>query len=429
MPEPEATLHSEEVDDILGLAPSWVTRAGSSVLWLLFLGLVALSWVIGYPDAVPARVTITTQEPPVRLVARSSGRLEHLFVADGADVARGAWLGVLENPADPEDVRRLEAMLTDLQRKLHDPAELASLSVELPGAPRLGALQALYAALVRSALSYRLFRAEVHDDRKLALVDEQLTRHKQLGARLRKQVQIVEGGVELAASARDRAVHLREQGLLSVNDLESFERALQQRRLEVDQAQASLLTHLLQGQELEKARVDLRRDSDDRRDELELSIQEACERLESGLLDWKERFVLASPIDGRVALHRFWSDHQHVEAGREVMAVLPKLNHLVGRVELGQRGMGKVAVGQRVHVKLDGYPFHEYGVLVGAVQSISPLSQGDAYLLQVTFGDELRTSFGRALELKDGMQGNADIVTDDARLLERIFRHVLHAVT
>jgi multidrug efflux pump subunit AcrA (membrane-fusion protein) len=91
--------------------------------------------------------------------------------------------------------------------------------------------------------------------------------------------------------------------------------------------------------------------------------------------------------------------------------------------------MGKVAVGQRVHVKLDGYPFHEYGVLVGAVQSISPLSQGDAYLLQVTFGDELRTSFGRALELKDGMQGNADIVTDDARLLERIFRHVLHAVT
>lgn len=429
MPVPGANAHSEEVDDILGAMPSWFTRAGSSALWAIFLGLVALSWVIRYPDAVPARVTITTEEPPARLMARSSGRLERLLVSDGAEVKRGAWLGVLENPADPEDVLRLEAMLAEVQKKLHDPDQIAAAQVELPGTPRLGSLQLPYAALVRSVLAYRLFRAELYDDRKLDLVGSQLSRHRQIGARLRKQVEIVEGDVARAAAARDRMAKLRAEGLASVVDMEAAENVLQQKRLLVDQAQANLQTHLLQGQELEKGRVDLRRDRDERGQELELGIQEACKRLESELVDWEQRFVLEAPIDGRVALHEFWSDHQFVEEGREVMAVLPAQSHLIGRVELGQRGMGKVSVGQRVHVKLDGYPFHQYGVLEGRVSAISPLAHGDAYLLQVAFDAGLRTSFGRALDLKDGMQGSADIVTEDARLIERILQRVLYAVT
>lgn len=430
MPTPETPLRSEEVDDILGTVPSWVTRAGSSVLWAVLIALLVLSWFIRYPDVVPSRVKITAQEPPVRLVAQSSGRLAKLLVTDGETVNSGAWLGVMENPAELEDVRRLGALLPEIELRLHDPEKLTQISVELPGTATLGPLHIAYAALVRSVLAYRLFRSEAYHEKKMALIDAQVVRQRQLVARTRKQVEIVQGEQALSTTARDRARHLLAEGLAPAADLEGAESALQQKRLLGAEVQVSVLSHELQGQEYEKTRMDLRREREERSQELGLAIQESYKRLYNELLDWEQRFVLKSPIEGRVALHNLWTDHQYVTVGEEVMAVLPKRNHLVGRIELGQRSSGKVQVGQRVHVKLDGYPFHEYGVLRGTVQSIAPLSQGDAFAVHVAFeNDELRSSFGRALEFKDGMQGSADIVTEDLRLLERILHQVLYSVT
>lgn len=423
-------VRSEEVDDILGSVPSWVTRAGSSILWVVFIALVILSWFIRYPDVVPSRMRITAQEPPVRLVAPTSGRIANLLVAEGEGVSRGAWLAVLDNPAELADVRRLQALLAEIEPNLHDPDQLALASIELQGATKLGPLHVAYAALVRSVLAYRLFRSEAYHEKKMALIDEQLTRQRQLVARVRKQVDIVKGEQALSASARERAKRLLEEGLAPATDLERAESALQEKRLRGDQVLVDVLGHELQGQEYEKTRMDLRREREERSQELGLAIQESYKRIYNELLDWEQRFVIKSPVEGRVALHKFWTNHQYVAVGEEVMAVLPERNHLVGRIELGQRNSGKVQVGQRVHVKLDGYPFHEYGVLVGSVQSIAPLSQGDTYLVHVAFtNDELRTSFGRPLEFKDGMQGSAEIVTEDLRLLERILDQVLYNVT
>ena len=128
-----------------------------------------------------------------------------------------------------------------------------------------------------------------------------------------------------------------------------------------------------------------------------------------------------------MALHKVWADYQYVTTGTEVMAVLPNRTRLLGRIELGQQNSGKVLVGQRVNVMLDGYPFREFGVLCGTVQSIAPITQGGLYVVYVSFsGDELRSSFGRRFEFKDGMQGSADIITDDLRLIERILDKVLY---
>ncbi|WP_437312891.1 HlyD family efflux transporter periplasmic adaptor subunit [Sorangium sp. So ce385] len=430
MPSPEEVVRSEEVDEILGSVPSWVTRVGTSVLWLIFIALIALSWFIRYPDVVPSRVKITAQEPPVRLMAHTSGRLARLLVADGESVSSGTWLAVLENPAQLEDMRRLEALLPEIERRLHDPDQLAQVSIELPATATLGPLHIAYAALVRSVLVYRLFRSEAYYDHQLALLDEQLARQRQLVARMRKQIEIVAAEQAQSTGARDRARRLHAEGLAPVAEVESAESLLQQKLLREAEMQVSVLGQELQGQEYEKTRMELRRDREERSQELALAIQESYKRVYNELLDWEQRFVIKSPVDGRVTLHSFWSDHQYVSAGEEVLAVMPERNHLVGRIELGQRNSGKVQVGQRVLIKLDGYPFHEYGVLRGAVQSIAPLSHGDDYMVQVAFaGDELRSSFGRPIEFKDGMQGSADIVTEDLRLIERILHHVFYYLT
>jgi multidrug resistance efflux pump len=427
VPQRDPPIRSEEVDDILGTVPAWVTRTGNSLLWMVFAILLVLSWSLRYPDVVSSRISITALEPPVRLVAQSSGRLEKLLVTEGQVVAQGEWLGVLENTADHRDVQRVTALLPEIARRMHDPSLLAQLPVDLPEDVELGPVHIAYSALKRSLLAYQLFCKEAYHDKKIALLATQVRWQRQIASHSRARLAIVERELALSTSARDRERALLVAGVSSTAEAENAESSLAQKRRLGTEVQAELLDQELRIQDYEKAQLDLERERAERNQELLLAIQEAYKMLYSQLAEWEQHFVIKSPLEGRVALHKVWANHQYVTTGTEVMAVLPSRTRLLGRIELGQQSSGKVLVGQRVNVMLDGYPFREFGVLCGTVQSIAPISQGGAYVVHVSFsGDELQSSFGRRFEFKDGMQGSADIITDDLRLIERILDRVLY---
>ena len=78
----EVELRSEEVQEILSRPPHALIRYGitviSSVLILLFVG----SFFFRYPDVVSGDVTITTENPPVWIVAKSTGKIKELLCSD-----------------------------------------------------------------------------------------------------------------------------------------------------------------------------------------------------------------------------------------------------------------------------------------------------------------------------------------------------------
>ena len=150
-------------------------------------------------------------------------------------------------------------------------------------------------------------------------------------------------------------------------------------------------------------------------------LQDAHATLARAYEAWRRDYVLVSPIPGRVAFHRIWNVNQWVAADEEVMTVIPSLDGIVGRVELGQHSSGKVEVGQRVVIKLDGYPYREFGVVEGRVDSVPSIAREGVYLVTVRLPEGLRTSHGHELTLRHDMRGTAEIVTADLRLLERMF--------
>ncbi|MGI9160366.1 MAG: hypothetical protein ACR2K1_11510, partial [Saprospiraceae bacterium] len=75
-------------------------------------------------------------------------------------------------------------------------------------------------------------------------------------------------------------------------------------------------------------------------------------------------------------------------------------------------------------VKLDGYPFHEFGSLAGTVKSKSLIPQDETYNILVDLPGELKTNYGKRIPFEQQMQGQAEIVTEDKRFLERILEHV-----
>lgn len=81
----------------------------------------------------------------------------------------------------------------------------------------------------------------------------------------------------------------------------------------------------------------------------------------------------------------------------------------------------KVKNGQTVQIKLESYPFEEFGMLLGKVRSISSVPKDNHYLIDVEFPDGLVTSYGKRLDFRQEMKGTASIVTEELSLFDRIF--------
>jgi len=95
---------------------------------------------------------------------------------------------------------------------------------------------------------------------------------------------------------------------------------------------------------------------------------------------------------------------------------------------LPTQGAGKVKIGQMVNVKLDNFPYMEYGVIRVQVKNIAlvPILLYDErrYVLEVDFPDVLQTNYGKTLPFSQEMQGTAEIITDDLRLLDRFLQPI-----
>lgn len=92
-----------------------------------------------------------------------------------------------------------------------------------------------------------------------------------------------------------------------------------------------------------------------------------------------------------------------------------------GLVAVSSHNMGRLHAGQPVRIRLHAYPQAEYGMLRGEVVRLSPIpEQIGQYQVFVLLPDGLRTSQGRELPLIPQMDGTAEIIISNPRLIERL---------
>ena len=152
----EIEIRSEEVQEVMGQIPAWIVRWGVTVLFAVVLALLVGSYFFKYPDVIAPEMTLTSREPVVKVVARSSGKISGLYVFNGQDVKMDALLGVVENPARTEDVLRLKKLLA---RYMEEPERLSYYLLQ--DVWLLGDIQPAYMSLASKDVSARDYRASV----------------------------------------------------------------------------------------------------------------------------------------------------------------------------------------------------------------------------------------------------------------------------
>lgn len=85
---------------------------------------------------------------------------------------------------------------------------------------------------------------------------------------------------------------------------------------------------------------------------------------------------------------------------------------------------GKLRIGQKAIIKLDNFPFAEFGIIEGTVKHISSIPKLNQYAVEIGFSNKLITNTGTAITAKNDIQGTVDIVTEDLRLIERVFYQI-----
>jgi len=170
----------------------------------------------------------------------------------------------------------------------------------------------------------------------------------------------------------------------------------------------------------------LRKDYMDNESIYLLQLRTATEQLRTELNSWERNFLLVSPIDGTVNLMGYWSNNQNVGLGEIVFSVVPTVQTMpVCKMLLPAQGSGKVVVGQRANVRLNNFPDQEFGYLEGRVEHISDTPDSDGmYVVEIRFPKGLVTNYGVQLPITSQMQGSAEIITEDIRLIVRFFNPI-----
>lgn len=150
---------------------------------------------------------------------------------------------------------------------------------------------------------------------------------------------------------------------------------------------------------------------------------EEYQSLSNKLKEWEHAFVLKAPVSGQIVFGEHRAVNQYVRSGDIVFTVVPdETGKISGRILAPAIGLGKIEPGQQVNIKVDNYPFMEYGILSGSVLSISKIpvvsEQGTFYPVNVDLPDKLVTNYNRELSYSLQMQGNAEIIIQNRRVIE-----------
>jgi len=418
----EIELRSEEVQEVLGSVPIWILRRGITLLACIVVMLIVGSWLFRYPEIISAPLVLTTATPPAGIVAKTSGKIATLLIKDQQAVKQGDCLALLENPAGYSDILFIKSELNKI---------LEAVKIEhIYNLPRkelkLGAIQSSYSGFIVNLESYNKFIELNYYPQKLESSRKLIDANKLHYQSLLKQKEIVTKQHDLEVRAFDREAYLRKQNLISEEESDKAKGTLLQSDINMQNMYSSLENMQIQISQMEDNLVDVQQQYIEKKNSMLTGLKTTINQLENEIHSWEMTYVLTSPIAGKVTFTNYWAANQNVIGGDIVFTIIPKIHtELIGKAQLPIARSGKVKIGQSVNVHFNNFPDNEFGMVIGKVKRISLIPTKDGnYVMEVSFPKGLTTSYGRKLPLSQEMTANADIITDDLRLIEQFLQPI-----
>lgn len=417
-------LYSDPVKEIMGNPPGKILRWGTIVMFSVFILFVLFAWLIRYPDTIPAPVEITTENPPVTLVSKITGSIKHLNISDKGKVSKGQVLAVMQTAATFNDIEKL--------RKFTDTVtNVSTLSVEsIPEMSELGEVQKDYGAFRKALLEYQNFIKNDLYGNKIKSSGEKLSQIANYLKGLSQSEKLYSENLFLDSIRHQRSLLLfKANAVIPAGELEKSEQTFLKQKIDLNSIRNEISAKIIDQTNEEELLEEYSLKKTEETEKLYSFVNESFGNLKAQVKIWENDYLLISPIGGIVTFTKFWSANQTVNKDEPVLAIVPdNPGKYIGRVFLKMQRSGKVKPGQDVNIKLSSYPYLEYGMLRGKIITKSLVPAGDTYVIEIELPSGLTTLYNRKLDFNQNMQGTAEIITENIRLIQKIvnpFRYLV----
>jgi multidrug resistance efflux pump len=421
---------SEEIKDIIGKIPSSTTNSLIIFITMIVISSIGITSYVKYPDIITGKVTIRTSSSPVKIVSQIDGRLHTINVKKGDIVNVNEIIAVVYNTANINDVFYLKKQLIRYQEDMI--SDINQINRMFPDSLKLGELESTYFIfknnLLKLALSknFSVYKTKitnnniVYKNRKLNLLEAT------------KLLKLESANLTLANRAHQRDSLLFSQKVISKAE---FERSTVQyiasqetfQRLKND-----ILTQKDMLHEFQTSNIQLNIEKINSEHQINSDLSSSLNEILGQIDLWEHKYVFVSPIKGKVDFLDFLSENMFITAGKELFNIIPDDHLILGEIMAPSNGTGKIRTGQKVNIKLDDYPYMEFGHLQGIVKNTALSTTNDREtnftMVFVSVPKALNTNLGTTINYKAGISGVAEIITDNRSLLSRIFERVTYTI-
>jgi len=283
-------------------------------------------------------------------------------------------------------------------------------------------LQQPYLNYLQAVTNLHRYDSLLLNQRKIeSLTNQEVLTNKYL-KKLKGQRYLQALNLRLSRNQFSRDSVLFSQKVTTASDFDKCQAQLINQKTTYKNADLSVTNTEIQISQIEQQIIELRLGAEKERRQLTDEVYRTFQTLKSQFDTWELNYVIKSNSLGKVVIGKFWSVNQTVKAGEVVVVVMPLSNEVpYGIVAISMENSGKVKLGQMVNIKLANFPYAEYGIIRGKVGSISSTPEQGKYYVEVKLIQGLQTNYNKILPFRQEMTGTAEIITEDMRLLERLF--------
>ncbi len=409
-------LLSTEVQEIISQKPGWIVRNGIVLFLVIIAAMLATTFFIRYPDVVNANATFTSLNAPKEVKARAEGKLVKLSVGEGKLVNENEVIGFLESRATHNEIIALSKIINETQNNI-DANELGSLSYTYKN---LGEVQQPYQVFMQAFNTYKQYLSNGFYSRKKNMLQQDVSYLQRLHTNLEEQKKMQQEDVSLAGKTFDANTTLNNEKIIADFEYRNEKSKYISKAMTIPQIKSSLITNESAKHEKEKEIAQLENDIAQQKG---IFVQ-TLNTFKAQLDDWKNKFLLIAPLAGKISFAEFLQENSQIKTGQTICFVTPENTEYYARVFIPQNNFGKIKIGEDVLLKLNAYPYREFGIINAKLDFISTIPTDSGFVAKVILPNGLVTNYKKQLHYTEGLSAQAEIITKDLKLSDRLFNEL-----
>lgn len=416
---------SEEVREIFAYRPHSFIRRGNAVFLVVLLFLLSLTWFIRYPDIIQGSLKLVSLNEPKLVVTKSEGKLVKLLVSNEQHVTQGEPLAFLQSTANFEQVISLRTWINQVNPSIVKDSLDILFQKPLHDFDQLGELQAAYQDLQVTLKETEQVLAQGYYEKKRQSLLQDLQDLSSIAHDGLQQQQLLQQDYDLQMQEYKANESLAKDKIISRIELNQNRSKLLTKEQSLHQMATQLHNNSIAVQGKQKEILELKKYITDQHQK----FRSVLFTLKSKVDDWAQKYMLVAPETGKILFTSFLQENQWLGNGQELFYLQPAQSSYYGQMMTSQIGLGKIRLGQKALIRVNSYPSNEFGYLTGYVRYISNFpSARDSFLIRVDIPDGLKTNYSKNIMFRNNLDAQAEVITDDRRLLERFLGKVREIV-